>query len=170
MNKKERYDLLIKKANELPSGGIMGMFTPDKKEWALMKIEIINEMGDEEAEPFLKKWEEYFNIKTEKIVSSTGLIINGYEMKTTFWTDFTIADRFGENAIKDTYKRAFNEWKDNYIYLTELVMVLNWKIWEHFENHTSFVKVYDELWKEADLYACENLKGEELSYFYRTTD
>ena len=98
------------------------------------------------------------------------MIINGYEMQTTFWTDFTIADDFGENAIKDTFKRAFNEWKENYIYLTELVMVLNWKIWEHFEKNTSFVKVYDELWREADEYACENLKGEELSYFYRTTD
>ena len=37
--------------------------------------------------------------------------INGYETITSFWSDFTIADRFGVNAIKDTYKRAFNEWK-----------------------------------------------------------
>lgn len=28
---------------------------------------------------------------------------------TTFKMDFTIADRFGIEAIKDTYKRAFNE-------------------------------------------------------------
>lgn len=97
--------------------------------------------------------------------------INGYETMTTFWNDFEIADRFGINAIKDTYKRAFNEWKDNYKYLTELVMVLNWKIWQHYENENEEVaKVYDELWRKADNYACENLQGEELSYFYRTTD
>ena len=55
----------------------------------------------------------------------------GYEMKTTFWLDFNIADRFGLDAIKDTYNRAFNEWKNNVEYATELVMVLNWKSWEH---------------------------------------
>ena len=36
--------------------------------------------------------------------------VNGYETFTTFWQDFTIADRFGVSAIKDTFKRAFNEW------------------------------------------------------------
>lgn len=97
--------------------------------------------------------------------------VNGYETMTTFWGDFTIADGFGINAIKDTYKRAFDEWKNNYKYLTELVMILNWKIWQHYENGNEEVaKVYDELWRKADNYVCENLQGEELSYFYRTTD
>lgn len=49
----------------------------------------------------------------------------GYETFTTFFEDFTIAEYFGVNAIKDTYNRAFNEWKNDYKYLTELVMVLN---------------------------------------------
>ena len=55
----------------------------------------------------------------------------GYMLKTTFWEDFTIADRFGAKAVKSTFKRAFNGWKDNYIYLTELAIVMNWKLWEH---------------------------------------
>ena len=99
------------------------------------------------------------------------MYLNDYECQTTFWTDFSIAEIFGVSAIKDTYKRAFREWKSNHIYLTELVMVLNHKMWEHYQNgHKEYAKVYDELWKKADLYACENLKGEELTYFYRTTD
>ena len=57
--------------------------------------------------------------------------ITGYKPKTTFYEDFSIADRFGIPAVKDTFKRAFEGWKDNHIYLTELVMVLNWKICEH---------------------------------------
>lgn len=94
-----------------------------------------------------------------------------YEFKTTFWSDFSIADRFGVDAIMDTYRRAFNEWKDDYIYLTELVLVLNWKIWEHYENGSKLVaSVYDQLWRYASEYACENLKGEELRYYFRTTD
>lgn len=94
-----------------------------------------------------------------------------YEFKTTFWSDFCIADRFGADAIMDTYRRAFNEWKDDYIYLTELVLVLNWKIWEHYENGSKLVaSVYDRLWRHASEYACENLKGEELRYYFKTTD
>ena len=55
---------------------------------------------------------------------------NGYKFVSTFPSDFTIADKFGESAIRDTFNRAFNEWKSNYVYLTELVISLNWKIWE----------------------------------------
>jgi hypothetical protein len=95
---------------------------------------------------------------------------NGYEMTTTFWEDFSIADRFGVDAIKDTFERAFNEWKGNYVYLTELVIVLNHKIWQHYENRESLARLYQDLWEKADDYACNNLKGEELSFFYRITD
>lgn len=42
---------------------------------------------------------------------------NGYELQTTFWSDFSIADRFGLSAIRDTFDRAFEEWKENYKYL-----------------------------------------------------
>lgn len=94
----------------------------------------------------------------------------GYEPKTTFWEDFSIADGFGVDAIKDTFSRAFGEWKDNYVYLTELVMVLNHKIWQHFQSNESFAKMYQDLYNQADEYACDNLKGDELDYFYKTTD
>jgi hypothetical protein len=93
-----------------------------------------------------------------------------YEFKTTFWSDFSIADAFGNNAIKDTYKRAFEEWKENVEYLTELVMVLNWKIWQFYEKQPSLAEIYNALWMKADAYACQNLKGDDLAYFYRTTD
>lgn len=96
--------------------------------------------------------------------------LNGYETITTFWEDFTIADKFGINAVKDTFNRAFNEWKGNYKYLTELVLVLNHKIWFWYGKNDALAKVYNDLWEKADLYACNNLKGEELSYFYRILD
>ena len=94
-----------------------------------------------------------------------------YEYKTTFWEDFTIAGIFGLNAIQDTFNRAFNEWKTNYIFLTDLVMVLNHKLWLHYEaGNNDFAVLYDKLWKEADQYACENLKDEEAKYYFRVTD
>lgn len=94
----------------------------------------------------------------------------GYEMKTTFTTDFAIAERFGAKAIQDTFNRAFKEWKGNHIYLTELVIVLNWKIWQWYEKRDDFAKLYDKCWRIADEYAVNNLQGEELSYFYQVTD
>lgn len=93
-----------------------------------------------------------------------------YDFKTTFWTDFSIADRYGIPAIRDTYSRAFEEWKDNYIYLTELVMVLNWKIWQWYGKIEEFAEIYNELWEITDMYAMENLHGEEMNYFIRITD
>lgn len=59
---------------------------------------------------------------------------NGYEVKTTFWEDFSIAERFGLSAIQDTFNRAFKEWKEDYEFLTELVLVLNHKIWQYHEK------------------------------------
>ena len=96
--------------------------------------------------------------------------ITGYEPKTTFYTDFSIADNFGIEAVKDTYNRAFKRWKNDYIYLTELVMALNWKIWEHYKTNMRLAETYQDLWQKADRYACRHLKGDKLSYYYRTID
>lgn len=104
-------------------------------------------------------------VKTWNIEEMTG-----YKPISTFYEDFSIADMFGVSAIKDTYKRAMEGWKNDYKMLTELVMALNWKIWEHYETNDKIARVYDELWKKADSYAVANLKGDELHYFYRTTD
>lgn len=96
--------------------------------------------------------------------------ITGYKPMTTFYMDFSIADNFGANAILDTYKRAFREWKNNYKYLTELAMVLNWKIHEHYEKNNRYAEIYNNLWLELNDYVVENLKDDELSYYYNITD
>lgn len=97
--------------------------------------------------------------------------LTGYKPFTTFWNDFSIAEKFGVAAIKDTFKRAFAEWKDDYKFLTELTMVLNHKIWYWYEkDNQTLSRVYDGLWRKVDSWACENLKGEELEYFYSTLD
>lgn len=95
---------------------------------------------------------------------------NGYKVRTTFWDDFSIADLFGLPAIQDTFQRAFKEWKGNYEYLTELVLVLNHKLWQHYKHKPEYATLYKTLWKQADRYAVEHLKDDELSYFYDVTD
>lgn len=94
----------------------------------------------------------------------------GIEQKTTFWMDFSIADRFGDAAIKDTFNRAFKEWRTDYIYLTELVMTLNHKVWIYYQKNPHRAELYQELWEKADAWAQENLKGDELAYYYEILD
>ena len=52
-------------------------------------------------------------VKTWNIEQMTG-----YKPQTTFYEDFSIADMFGINAIKDTYKRGLEACESlGYIYL-----------------------------------------------------
>ena len=105
-------------------------------------------------------------VKTWNIEAMTG-----YKPQTTFYEDFSIADAFGISAIKDTYERGLETAKTlGYIYLTEFVMALNWKIWEHFETREQLARVYNDLWMKAEDIARDTLQGEELEYYYRTTD
>lgn len=92
-----------------------------------------------------------------------------YETQTTFFEDFSIAERFGINAIKDTFKRAMLH-HSNYKMMTELCMVLNHKIWFTYETKPTIAKLYNELWDKCREWCYSNLKGDELQYFLRTTD
>lgn len=95
----------------------------------------------------------------------------GEEFSTTFWSDFRIADVFGVEAVKDTYKRAFEEWKDDYRYLTDLVVVLNHSCWFWYDRgNEGLSELYSDLFYQTQDYAYEHLKGDELSYFFRVTD
>ena len=93
-----------------------------------------------------------------------------YEYQTTFWQDFTIADAFGDEAIEDTFNRAFNEWKTDYKYLTELVLVLNHKVWQHYKESRNRARLYNRLYEEANDYAITHLKDKELDYYFETLD
>ena len=110
------------------------------------------------------------NIDDNVIVVPPEKDVNERGYETTFYQDFSIAEKFGYDAIKDTYERAFDEWKGNYKYLTELVIVLNHKVWDWFGKNLRTARLYEDLFKKASIYAEENLKGEELVYYYRETD
>ena len=105
-------------------------------------------------------------VKTWNIEAMTG-----YKPQTTFYEDFSIADMFGISAIKDTYKRGIETAEAlGHIYLTEFVMALNWKIWEHYQSNDTYGRLYNDLWMQAQDVATTTLQGDELMYYYRTTD
>lgn len=94
----------------------------------------------------------------------------GYKPQTTFWNDFCIAEKFGEKAIKETFNIAFEEWKGNVVYLTELAMVMNHKVWRFYGTNDAYARLYNTLWEKVDGYACRKLSDKDLTYYLRTTD
>lgn len=96
----------------------------------------------------------------------------GYERKTTFYSDLTLAEPFGRKGITDTYDSVVKNWLGDHEYFTEFVLCLNHKIWEHYETDENLARIYDELWtKAADTYL-EHYKDdrEALDYYFRVTD
>lgn len=93
------------------------------------------------------------------------------DFSTTFNMDFAIAENFGLPAVQDTFRRAFNEWKSDYRYLTDLVLVLNRRCWLHHNNHNEELsKYYADRYYEARDYALDNLRGAEVDYYFQMTD
>lgn len=92
------------------------------------------------------------------------------EFKTTFYTDFSMAEMFWKKAIIDTYKRCMKEWSSDVRYFTEFVIALNHKIRDWYEKDVEVAKIYDELWREADSLALEIFSGEDKKYYLKTTD
>ena len=96
--------------------------------------------------------------------------ITDYEPKTTFFSDLSIAECFGDDAIIQTYNKVIREWGNNIIYITEFTMCLNHKIWQLHKVDEPTSILYDELWRKACNYVTSHFKGEDLSYYYRVTD
>ena len=138
-----------------------------------MEIHVIDMSGNQPKEtaiklPNLPKW-----TMAEEI---------GYEPKTTFWDDFSIAELYGDptpiHGIVDTYWRAFKEWKHDVKYIAELSLVLNHKgcFWYNVAEEredkrlTAISSTYFNLWENLNDWANENLNEEDYAYYFRITD
>ena len=107
-----------------------------------------------------------------------------YQRKTTFASDFAIAECYGDNSVKDTFRRAWDGWKDDKDFATELALVLNWYCWFWYDNgEPGLSKLYGDLyykckdafykhWAEekTDSPAAKAWKEEVRSYFFHTLD
>ncbi len=115
--------------------------------------------------------------------------MNPYTPKYTFYHDFAIAEfcevyMRDKDAIRKTYNDCIRSYGNNYKALTELIMVLNHKLWAYYQKVDSrylgiddakameFSKLYDTLWKEAQQVLYKNFEGnnEAMSYYYDVTD
>lgn len=97
--------------------------------------------------------------------------VTGYKPQTTYYMDLSIAEPFGERAIRDTIRQARRDMGHNVVYMTELCMALNWKIWEHHDRgHGGAARIYDTLWREQEDWCLSHFSGEDLDYFFETID
>jgi len=107
-----------------------------------------------------------------------------YERKTTFASDFAIAECYGDNSVLDTYRRASASWMQDKDYITELALVLNWYGWFWYDNGEPglsalycdlFYKCKDafyKAWKIKKTDSPEEVarKEDAQSYFFHTLD
>jgi hypothetical protein len=91
------------------------------------------------------------------------------ELKSTFWSDFTIADAYGEKGVTDTYNRS-KHFISDVSYWKELVLVLNHKIWQHYETNEPLAQVYNRLWAEADQLGRDTFTGDDAKEYYSFLD
>lgn len=97
------------------------------------------------------------------------LLPNGKE-RTTFWQDFQIANCWGKSAVKDTFERAFKEWRSDVRCLIELTFATNHMCWEFEGEDDAMCRLYAELYERANDWAYANLHGDDLTTYYQATD
>jgi hypothetical protein len=54
--------------------------------------------------------------------------------------------------------------------VTELALVMNWKIFAHYEKDDEKAELYTKLWQQTDDWCMNHLKKTELQYYIKWTD
>ena len=117
--------------------------------------------------------------------------MNGYERKYTFYSDFSIAEycevfKRDTNAVKATYNRVIKSWGSSIKAMTEVVMVLNHKMFSFYkvdskylgcseEWRIKFMETYQELYEKCvNFIDTQYNKGvfsdADMSYYWQVTD
>ena len=100
----------------------------------------------------------------------------GYETKTTFFGDLSIAEWYGDESVKETYHNVVESWGGSVEFFTEFVMCLNHKGWEHHqlgkndEKRMKLSKLYFDLYEKVSRFVEKNFDEKGLEYYYRVTD
>lgn len=88
----------------------------------------------------------------------------------TFIQDFQIANAFGMEAVKDTYKRA-QEWRNDVGMYAALCYALNYWCWAMYEaGRRTESKVYSDLYYHAIDWGYDNFKDNDYEMFHQLID
>lgn len=96
-------------------------------------------------------------------------------MREVFWKAFDDAEETGNATIIAIASIMYQRWRDDIHELTDLVMVINHKSWDHYsKGNAAFQELYTDLYYEyyekAINYLESKGRDEELTYFIRTLD
>lgn len=95
---------------------------------------------------------------------------NGYKMTTTFIDDFKIANTFGASAVQDTFDRAYEEWRHNIVYATELAIAMSIFSCYFYEKDLELSMLYSDLYHKIDNWCMNHFKKQELMFYIKVTD
>ena len=114
---------------------------------------------------------EYATIE-ERLFENCTTALSGYERKTTFYSDLSIAEFCSNIAgVKDTFTRVCEEWKNNVEYFTEFIMSLNIKAWAwDSRGNEELSCLYSELYYQALDLGYDTFDEDGRSYLFRMTD
>ena len=95
--------------------------------------------------------------------------------KINFWYKFNAAEMEGTKGIRTCAKNLFEEWKDDVIKVTDLVMCINHKSWDwNDKNNSQLMELYADLYykyyNKALDYFEEQGNKDAVNYFLRTLD
>ena len=96
-------------------------------------------------------------------------------MKEFFWEAFDDAEEAGNSTVIAIASILYQRWCDRIHELTDLVMVINHKSWDHYEKRNIgfqelYTDLYYEYYEKAINYMEKKGMDSELTYFIRTLD
>lgn len=94
--------------------------------------------------------------------------LNGYQPLTLFYTDLSVSEDYGADAVQGIFEFCFDiAIKSGIAHLTELVLVLKCKAEEVSETDVALAKLYEGFWKKVDAYVQNKFKGNKLYHYYK---
>jgi len=93
--------------------------------------------------------------------------------KFDYWQRFTEAEKDGIEAIRKVFREIVNECHEAekpYVNLTELYIIANHKVWQHYKTDKELAGHYDDMQRSGYEYITNHFTKEELDYFFKTTD
>lgn len=99
--------------------------------------------------------------------------MGNYKRKTTFYADLSMAECYGKDEVKDTYRRVMKSWIDDVEYITEFILCLNHKAWEWYgRKNREMSELYSTLYEEGRDKFYEKYEGDEKAcdYFFKVMD
>lgn len=97
---------------------------------------------------------------------------NGHERKTTFMSDLSIAEwcTCAQGNVKEfmqSYKNIMRNWRDSVEFMSEFVLCVNWKSWEHYERgNNEWARFYSFLYNYTRDLMYEYYEGDEEKTAY----